>query len=74
LQMAHEDLRRESQRGRCANTLEWAYWPQMEASAGQIITEARNHPNGAAPVYIAAFALDEGESCALIEQALPSLL
>ena len=41
---------------------------------GSIITEAGNHPNVAALVYIAAFALDEGESCALIEQALPSLL
>jgi hypothetical protein len=30
LQMAHEDLRRASKRGRFANTLEWAYWPQME--------------------------------------------
>src|ERR1017187_6617245 len=28
--MAHEDLRRASKRGRFANTLEWAYWPQME--------------------------------------------
>jgi hypothetical protein len=32
---------------------------------------AGNHPNVAALVYIAAFALDEGESCASIEQALP---
>src|ERR1700720_3977325 len=38
---------------------------------GSIITEAGNHPNLAALVYIAAFALDEGESCASIEQALP---
>jgi pimeloyl-ACP methyl ester carboxylesterase len=38
---------------------------------GSIITEAGNHPNVAALVYIAAFALDEGESCASIEQALP---
>src|ERR1700744_6702841 len=38
---------------------------------GIIITEAGNHPNVAALVYIAAFALDEGESCASIEQALP---
>jgi len=38
---------------------------------GSIITEAGNHPNVAAFVYIAAFALDEGESCASIEQALP---
>jgi len=33
---------------------------------GSIITEAGNHPNLAALVYIAAFALDEGESCASI--------
>src|SRR6201999_4076439 len=38
---------------------------------GSIITEAGNHPNVAALVYIAAFALDEGESCASIEQGLP---
>ena len=38
---------------------------------GSIITEAGNDPNVAALVYIAAFALDEGESCALIEQAVP---
>src|SRR6266478_4539133 len=38
---------------------------------GSIITEAGNHPNVAALGYIAAFALDEGESCASIEQALP---
>jgi pimeloyl-ACP methyl ester carboxylesterase len=38
---------------------------------GSIITEAGNHPNVAALVYIAAFALDEDESCASIEQALP---
>src|SRR6476660_5498026 len=38
---------------------------------GSIITEAGNHPNVKALVYIAAFALDEGESCASIEQALP---
>src|ERR1700752_3802963 len=38
---------------------------------GSIITEAGNHPNVAALVYIAAFALDEGDSCASIEQALP---
>jgi pimeloyl-ACP methyl ester carboxylesterase len=37
---------------------------------GSIITEAGNHPNVKALVYIAAFALDEGESCASIEQAL----
>src|SRR5277367_5000975 len=36
-----------------------------------IITEGGNHPNVAALVYIAAFALDEGESCASIEQAVP---
>src|SRR5260370_20415510 len=38
---------------------------------GSIITEAGNHPNVPALVYIAAFALDEGESCASIEQGLP---
>src|SRR5271169_5332034 len=38
---------------------------------GSIITEAGNHSNVAALVYIAAFALDEGESCASIEQGLP---
>ncbi len=38
---------------------------------GSIITEAGNHPNVAALVYIAAFALDEGESCASIEAAMP---
>src|SRR5271170_3656943 len=38
---------------------------------GSIITEAGNHPNVVALVYIAAFALDEGESCASIEQGLP---
>ena len=38
---------------------------------GSVITEAGNHPNVAALVYIAAFALDSGESCASIEQALP---
>ena len=31
---------------------------------GSIITEAGNHPRVAALVYIAAFALDEDESCA----------
>src|SRR5580704_3970250 len=36
---------------------------------GSVITEAGNHPNVAALVYIAAFALDEGESCASIETA-----
>ena len=38
---------------------------------GSVITEAGNHPKVAALVYIAAFALDEGESCASIEEALP---
>src|ERR1700674_3732414 len=38
---------------------------------GSIITEAGNDPNVAALVYIAAFALDEGESCASIEAAVP---
>jgi pimeloyl-ACP methyl ester carboxylesterase len=38
---------------------------------GSIITEAGDHPKVAALVYIAAFALDEGESCASIEQAVP---
>src|SRR6201996_5004340 len=38
---------------------------------GAVITEGGNHPNVAALVYIAAFALDDGESCASIEQALP---
>jgi pimeloyl-ACP methyl ester carboxylesterase len=38
---------------------------------GSVITEAGNHPKVAALVYIAAFALDAGESCATIEQALP---
>ena len=38
---------------------------------GSIITEAGNDSNVAALVYIAAFALDEGESCATIEQAVP---
>src|SRR6202167_4740455 len=38
---------------------------------GSIITEGGNHPKVAALVYIAAFALDEGESCASIEQAVP---
>ena len=37
---------------------------------GSIITEAGNHPKVGALVYIAAFALDDGESCASIEQAL----
>ena len=38
---------------------------------GSIISEAGNDPNVSALVYIAAFALDEGDSCASIEQALP---
>ena len=38
---------------------------------GSVITEAGNHPNVAALVYIAAFAPDEGESCASIEAQLP---
>jgi pimeloyl-ACP methyl ester carboxylesterase len=38
---------------------------------GAIITEAGNDPKVSALVYIAAFALDDGESCASIEQALP---
>jgi pimeloyl-ACP methyl ester carboxylesterase len=38
---------------------------------GSIITEAGNDPKVSALVYIAAFALDEGESCASIEQAVP---
>ena len=38
---------------------------------GAVITEAGNHPKVAALVYIAAFALETGESCATIEQALP---
>ena len=38
---------------------------------GSVITEAGNHPNVKALVYIAAFALDAGESCATIEQGLP---
>src|SRR5271169_3697010 len=38
---------------------------------GSVITEAGNHPKVRALVYIAAFALDEGESCGSIEQGLP---
>jgi pimeloyl-ACP methyl ester carboxylesterase len=38
---------------------------------GSVITEAGNDPNVKALVYIAAFALDTGESCASIEQAVP---
>src|ERR1700678_3637206 len=38
---------------------------------GSIITEPGNTPHVVALVYIAAFALDDGESCASIEQAVP---
>jgi pimeloyl-ACP methyl ester carboxylesterase len=38
---------------------------------GSIITEAGNDPKVSALVYIAAFALDDGESCASIEQGVP---
>jgi len=38
---------------------------------GSIISEAGNDRNVVALVYIAAFALDDGESCASIEQAVP---
>ena len=38
---------------------------------GSIISEAGNDPNVSALVYIATFALDDGESCASIEQAVP---
>src|SRR6201987_925593 len=38
---------------------------------GSIISEAGNDPNVAALVSLAAFALDEGESCASIETAVP---
>src|ERR1700735_5545044 len=38
---------------------------------GSIISEAGNDPNVAALVYIAAFAPDEGDSCASIETAVP---
>jgi pimeloyl-ACP methyl ester carboxylesterase len=38
---------------------------------GSIISEAGNDPKVKALVYIAAFALDEGESCASIETAVP---
>ena len=41
------------------------------ATAGPSSREAGNDPNVAALVYIAAFALDEGESCASIETAVP---
>jgi hypothetical protein len=36
-----------------------------------IITKAGNDPKVSALVYIAAFALDDGDSCASIEKALP---
>ncbi len=38
---------------------------------GAVITEAGTDPNVAALVYIAAFALDTGESCATIEKGVP---
>src|ERR1700719_4127663 len=38
---------------------------------GSIITEGGKHPNVSVRVYIVAFFLAEGESCASIEQALP---
>ena len=38
---------------------------------GAVITEAGNDTKVAALVYIAAFALDTGESCATIEQTVP---
>jgi pimeloyl-ACP methyl ester carboxylesterase len=38
---------------------------------GSVITEAGNDPHVGALVYVAAFALDEGESCASIETAVP---
>src|SRR6202047_475978 len=38
---------------------------------GSLITQAGQDPKVSALVYIAAFALDDGESCASIEQALP---
>jgi pimeloyl-ACP methyl ester carboxylesterase len=41
---------------------------------GAIITEAGNDPKVSALVYIAAFELDDGESCASIEQAVPQAL
>ena len=41
---------------------------------GSVITEAGNHPNVAALVYIAAFALDEGESCAVDRARLTASL
>ena len=41
---------------------------------GSVITEAGNHPNVAALVYIAAFALDAGESCAVDRTSLAASL
>jgi len=38
---------------------------------GAVITEAGNNPKVSALVYIAAFALDAGESCATIEKNMP---
>src|SRR5882757_9163074 len=38
---------------------------------GAVITEAGNNPKVSALVYIAAFALDAGESCAIIEKNMP---
>src|SRR5258708_40265575 len=43
----------------------------VNSYGGSNSSEAGNDPNLAALVYIAAFALDEGDSCASIEQALP---
>jgi len=37
---------------------------------GSVITEAGKHPNVKALVYIGPFAIDDGESCASIEQDL----
>jgi pimeloyl-ACP methyl ester carboxylesterase len=45
--------------------------PVGHSYGGSIISEAGNDRNVSARVYIAAFALDEGDSCASIEQALP---
>jgi predicted nucleotidyltransferase len=38
LQTGLENLRRETKRGRFANTLEWAYWPQLE-----VLKYLKNH-------------------------------
>src|SRR5712675_358662 len=43
----------------------------IDAMGGPVVSEAGNDTNVAALVYIAAFALDEGESCASIETAVP---